>query len=103
FDTLVRSSPSDVVTWTFQRDAMLAALILVAGGIGLGLLFVGTVPRLLNLVLEPDRVYPLYGFHYAVHRAVGRLTNVPFFLQLFGDSSYIVHYLRWIGYDLTEI
>jgi non-ribosomal peptide synthetase-like protein len=103
FDTLVRSSPSDVVTWTFQRDAMLAALILLVGGIGLGLLLIGTVPRLLNLVLEPDRVYPLYGFHYTVHRAIGRLTNVPFFLQLFGDSSYIVHYLRWVGYDLTEI
>jgi non-ribosomal peptide synthetase-like protein len=103
FDTLVRSSPSDVLTWGFQRDAMLGALILLVGGIGLGLLVIGTVPRLLNLVLEPDRVYPLYGFHYAVHRAIGRLTNVPFFLQLFGDSSYIVHYLRWVGYDLTEI
>jgi non-ribosomal peptide synthetase-like protein len=103
FDALVRSSPADVATWAFQRDAMIAALILLVGGIGLGLAFIGTVPRLLNLVLEPDRVYPLYGFHYTVHRAIGRLTNVPFFLQLFGDSSYIVHYLRWVGYDLTEI
>ena len=103
FDALVRSSPADVATWAFQRDAMIAALILLVAGIGFGLAFVGTVPRLLNLVLEPDRVYPLYGFRYSVHRAIGRPTNVPFFLQLFGDSSYIVHYLRWIGYDLTEI
>ena len=67
------------------------------------LLVVLTVPRLLNLVIKPDRVYPLYGFHYSVHRAIGRLTNVKFFTYLFGDSSYIVHYLRALGYDLSIV
>jgi non-ribosomal peptide synthetase-like protein len=32
-----------------------------------------------------------------------RLTGVKFFTRLFGDSSYIVHYLRWLGYDLGEV
>ncbi len=103
FGTLFGSSPADITTWTFLSDALIGSLILVFGGIAVGLLVVGTVPRLLNLAIKPDKVYPLYGFHYGVHRAIGRLTNVPFFLQLFGDSSYIVPYLRWIGYDLSPV
>ena len=103
FDVLVGSSPADVTTWVFLRDALIASFILLFGGIVAGLLVVGTVPRLLNRAIEPDRVYPLYGFHYSVHRTIARLTNVPFFLQLFGDSSYIVPYLRWVGYDLSPV
>ena len=64
-------------------------------------LVVLTVPRVLNLAIEPDRTYPLYGFHYGVHRAIARITNVRLFPRLFGDSSYIVHYLRGLGYDLS--
>ena len=53
-----------------------------------------TVPRVLNLSITPDKVYPLYGFHYSVHRTIARLTNLKVFAFLFGDSSYIVSYLR---------
>ena len=31
------------------------------------------------------------------------MTNVKFFTQLFGDSSYIVYYLRGLGYDLSRV
>ena len=62
-----------------------------------------TVPRVLNLAIKPDTVYPLYGFRYSIHRTIGRLTNVKFFTYLFGDSSYIVHYLRALGYDLSTV
>jgi non-ribosomal peptide synthetase-like protein len=31
------------------------------------------------------------------------MTNVTFFPRLLGDSSYIVPYLRWLGYDLSEV
>jgi non-ribosomal peptide synthetase-like protein len=48
-------------------------------------------------------VYPLYGFHYRMHRSITRLTNIKFFTHLFGDSSYVVHYLRGLGYDLARI
>ena len=78
------------------------SLLLFVGSILFGLLYVVTVPRLLNLAIKPDKVYPLYGFHYWVHRAIGRMSNVNFFIHLFGDSSYIVHYLRAIGYDLSQ-
>jgi non-ribosomal peptide synthetase-like protein len=88
--------------WTFYGDALIISLLLFVGSILFGLLYVVTVPRLLNLAIKPDKVYPLYGFHYWVHQAIGRMSNVKFFTHLFGDSSYIVHYLRAIGYDFSQ-
>ena len=38
-----------------------------------------------------------------MHRAIERITNVRFFPRLLGDSSYIVPYLRWLGYDLSRV
>jgi non-ribosomal peptide synthetase-like protein len=87
----------------FYTDALTVSAVLFFSAILFGLVFVAVVPRLLNRFLQPGKVYPLYGFHYWVQRAVTRLTNVQFFTFLFGDSSYIVHYLRWIGYDLGRI
>ncbi|MEU1403016.1 Pls/PosA family non-ribosomal peptide synthetase [Streptomyces sp. NPDC005728] len=84
-------------------DALALSLVLFLGFLVVGLVVLCTVPRLLNLVVKPDRVYPLYGFHYAVHRATARMTNIRFFAWLFGDSSYIVHYLQGIGYDLSRV
>lgn len=72
-----------------------------------GLLFtlVGsiTVPRLLDRMVEPDRVYCLYGLRYWLHRGVGRMTNIATLNKMFGDSSYIVGYLRRLGYHLTQV
>ncbi|MEV5953137.1 Pls/PosA family non-ribosomal peptide synthetase [Streptomyces sp. NPDC051987] len=84
-------------------DALLLSLVLFFGFVVLGLAALCTLPRLLGLVVRPDRVYPLYGLHYALHRVTVRLTNIRFFAWLFGDSSYIVGYLRGIGYDLSQV
>ncbi len=84
-------------------DALVVSLVLFLGFITLGLAALCTLPRLLSLAVRPDRVYPLYGFPYAVHRATAQMTNIKFFAWLFGDSSYIVHYLRGIGYDLSHV
>jgi non-ribosomal peptide synthetase-like protein len=73
------------------------------GAVLVGLLIVGVVPRALNVFLKPGKVYPLYGFHYRIHRLISRLTNKKFFTYLFGDSSYIVHYLRGLGYHLSQV
>ena len=100
---LIQASPADITTWAFLRNALIASFVILIGGIVIGLLIVGTIPRLLNLAIKPDRLYPLYGIRYAAHRSISALTNVPAFLLLFGDSSYIVHYLRWIGYDLSPV
>jgi non-ribosomal peptide synthetase-like protein len=58
---------------------------------------------LLNLLIRPNKVYRLYGFHYGVHRWIVRLTNAKVLSNLVGDSSWIVYYLRGIGYDLGKI
>ncbi|GAB1331129.1 Pls/PosA family non-ribosomal peptide synthetase [Streptomyces sennicomposti] len=87
----------------FVTDTLVVATALFFGALVLGLAVLYTVPRLLRLAVRPDRVYPLYGFHYAAHRAMAGLTNVHFFPWLFGDSSYIVPYLRGLGYDLNRV
>jgi non-ribosomal peptide synthetase-like protein len=100
----LRGSESVAFTsWTFYVDVLAGSFVLLFGSLLVGLLFVVTVPRVLNLFIKPDRVYRLYGFHYGVHRAIERMTNVKFFPRLLGDSSYIVPYLRCLGYDLSQV
>ncbi|MFD0308916.1 Pls/PosA family non-ribosomal peptide synthetase [Streptomyces sp. NPDC127119] len=102
-DTLLNPETQNTTSGRFYAEAFALSVALFVGFIVVGLAVVTVVPRLLNRFLEPDRVYPLYGFHYSVQRTVARLTNVKFFKWLCGDSSYIVHYLRAIGYDLSHV
>jgi non-ribosomal peptide synthetase-like protein len=92
-----------ITTPTLYVDALVVSLVVFFGSVLLGLIAVATVPRVLSLFVKPVAVYPLYGFHDRVHRAIARLTSLRFFTHLFGDSSFIVHYLRWLGYDLGEV
>jgi len=92
-----------ITAWTTYAIALLVA----AGGY-LALLVAGfatsvIVPRLLHRLLEPGRTYPLYGLHYWAQRTIERVSNQPLFPRLLGDSSYVVPYLRAIGYDLSEV
>ncbi|GAA3048326.1 hypothetical protein GCM10010464_10740 [Pseudonocardia yunnanensis] len=102
-NTVLNPGPMALTTWTFYRDILITSAVAFGGFVVIGLLVVGTIPRLLNLAIKPDKVYPLYGFHYGLHKSIARMTNVRFFTWLFGDSSYIVKYLRWIGYDLGKV
>jgi non-ribosomal peptide synthetase-like protein len=102
-DEFVRPGVAAVTSPWLYIDGVVLSAVLFFGFIVVGLLGVATVPRLLDLFIKPDRVYPLYGFHYGVHRSIARLTNVKLFTWLFGDSSYIVHYLRLLGYDLNQV
>ncbi|GAA0616415.1 non-ribosomal peptide synthetase [Kutzneria viridogrisea] len=102
--TELSDPPAAVLSnWVLYRDAVVLSGVVFLGALLLGLVLVGTVPKVLNLVLRPDVVYPLYGFHYWAHRVIARLTNSQAFMNLFGDSSYIVHYLIWLGYDLGVV
>jgi len=90
-------------SWTFYRDSLASSFVLFFGAILAGFVIVMTVPRLLKLALRPNKVYRLYGLHYGIHRWIVRLSNVKFLSNLVGDSSWIVHYLHGIGYDLGKI
>jgi non-ribosomal peptide synthetase-like protein len=100
---LLGSGPLAFTSWTFYRNALAASSLLFFGYVLAGLLVVVTVPHLLSLAIKPDKIYCLYGFHYWVHRVIARTTNIKFFTYLFGDSSYIVHYLRCLGYGLSQV
>lgn len=87
----------------FFLHVMAGTLVLFIGGLITGLLFILGVPRLLNLLIKPDKVYPLYGVHFSIQRLIYRISNLGVYKTLFGDSSYIVHYLRALGYDLCKV
>src|SRR5439155_8787017 len=84
-------------------EALVFSGVLFFGAVLVGLLAVGTVPRLLRRFVKPDTVYPLYGLRYTMQRVTARLGRLEFFPLLFGDSSYIVHYLSWLGYRLRPV
>jgi len=93
---------SPLLQWPFYRDVLAVSVALFFGSTFFGLVIMFTVPRVFNLAIKSDKIQPLYGFHYWAHQNIARITNVKFFTYLFGDSSYIVHYLRWLGYNFSE-
>ena len=100
---VLNPSMDAITTLALYRDALVISLVLFFGSVLLGLVFVTTVPRLLNVFIKPSAVYPLFGFRDRIHRAIARMTGGKFFTRLFGDSSYITGYLRWLGYDLGQV
>ncbi|MFG2472656.1 Pls/PosA family non-ribosomal peptide synthetase [Streptomyces canus] len=84
-------------------DLLVVTSVVFFGGVIAALAVLATVPRLLGRFVRPGRTYPLFGFHHTVHRTIVLMTNRKFLTRLFGDSSCIVHYLRWIGYRLCPV
>jgi non-ribosomal peptide synthetase-like protein len=102
-NTLLDSGPGDFTRWKFYFVVLAVSFVLFFGGMLVALLFMYTVPRVLNLFIKPGKVYPLYGFHYFLHRSIERTTNSKFLTHVFGDSSSIVHYLHCLGYNLSPV
>jgi non-ribosomal peptide synthetase-like protein len=100
---LLNPSMDAITSGGLYEDALGLSLLLFCGLVLAGFVFVLTVPRLLNHMIRPDTVYPLFGFRDRIHRMIARATGIRFFTHLFGDSSYIVYYLRWLGYDLGQV
>ena len=73
------------------------------GALAVGLLGVLVVPRLLYAFLREDKTYVLYGVHYVIYRIVARVSNSQVYNLIFGDSVFIVYYLKWVGYRLNKI
>jgi non-ribosomal peptide synthetase-like protein len=99
----VHASTGALTTRGLFIEALVFSVVLFFGAVLVGLLAVGTVSRTLSLFIKPDTVYPLYGFRYGVHRVIARLGRLEFFPLLFGDSSYVVSYLSWVGYRLSPV
>ncbi|WP_415923720.1 Pls/PosA family non-ribosomal peptide synthetase [Streptomyces scabiei] len=102
-ETLLDPAALHLTSARFYAEATALSLALFAGSVVVAAVSAFLVPRLLRPLVRPDRTYPLYGFHYSVHRAIVRSTNRKFFTWLCGDSSYIVPCLRALGYDLSRV
>ena len=61
------------------------------------------IPRLCMMFLKPGVTYPTFGFHYLMQSIILRVSNSQFFCVLFGDSSFIVHYMRYVGWNLNKV
>ena len=97
------SAQFDQLTPAFVAVMLIASAGLTVGAVLLGLVAVYAVPRLCNLFLAPDRTYVLYGVHYWLQTIVSSTSNSRFYNLLFGDSSFIIHYMRFVGWRLNEV
>jgi non-ribosomal peptide synthetase-like protein len=100
---LVSGGPALLAGRAFYLTGLVASLVLFVGAILSEAVVVLTVPRLLRHFVTPGKAYPLYGLHHWVIRTIRRLTNARFLLELTGDSSYVVGYLRALGYRMPDV
>src|SRR5437773_385439 len=102
-DPSVKSGGGALTLWGILIEALAFSVVLFFGALLVGLLAVGTIPRVLSVFIRPDTVYPLYGFRYGVHRIIAGLCRQKVLTVLFGDSSYIVRFLSWVGFRLSPV
>jgi non-ribosomal peptide synthetase-like protein len=77
--------------------------VFLLGAIVGGVLLTALVARLAGAIIVTGKPYPLYGVHYAIASLGVWISNSTFYNIVFGDSSFIVHYLRLIGFDLSVV
>jgi non-ribosomal peptide synthetase-like protein len=87
----------------FYLSHLAAACTLLAVALVLRLAVAVVVPWLLYPLVTAGTAHTLYGVRYAAHRIAGRASNSALFNDLLGDSSFIVGFLRAIGYRLTPL
>jgi non-ribosomal peptide synthetase-like protein len=73
------------------------------GSIVLGLGAIYAIPRLCMMFLKPGVTYPAFGFHYLMQNIIVRVSNSEFFCVLFGDSSFITSFMRYVGWNLNTV
>ncbi|WP_084681591.1 Pls/PosA family non-ribosomal peptide synthetase [Actinomycetospora chiangmaiensis] len=98
----VLPGPSGLADPAFYLRALGLSAVLYAVALVLGVVAVCTLPRLLGRAVVPGSSHPLHGVAHSCQRALAWFTNVPFLVRLLGDSSYVVGYLRALGYRMTD-
>jgi non-ribosomal peptide synthetase-like protein len=77
------------------------SLALYGALLALGLLGAAVLPRLAWLTMRSGREYRLHGFRHEMLLVIARWSNSRTFNLIFGDSSYILHYLKLIGWRVS--
>ena len=99
---LDHAAPTSALT-SLTLEMLLVSFAVFFGSLLTGLVAVAAIPRLLRPLLQPDKTYVLYGFHYWVQGIVSGASNSTFYNDLLGDSSFIVHYLKLVGWNLNKV
>ncbi|HEX7032638.1 MAG TPA: Pls/PosA family non-ribosomal peptide synthetase [Nitrososphaera sp.] len=73
------------------------------GALGLWLAAMYIIPRLCMMALRPGVTYANFGFHYLLQSIIRGVSNSEFFCTLFGDSSAIVGYMQYLGWNLNKV
>ena len=55
------------------------------------------------MFLKPGVTYPTFGVHYLLQSTIRSVSNSQFFCVLFGDSTLIVRYMRYVGWELNTV
>jgi non-ribosomal peptide synthetase-like protein len=87
-------------TASFYGIAAGISALLFLGPILVGLPLLAVVTRLVGRFVRPGRVYPLHGSRHALLRFNTRVTNMKFYATMTADCSFVVHYLRMVGWRL---
>ena len=103
-DAIARFSTLIGDAWHLIALALpIVSLTFFVMSIPIGLLTIWLWPRLANLFMKEDKTYVMYGLHYIIFQMVEGVSNSAFFNNMFGDSSYITTYLKWVGWDLSNV
>ena len=102
-DAVLVRGPQFVHRQGFYLAVLAIAVVLFAAALLLGVLVMLTLPRLLNRLVRPGAVYPLYGVRYLAQLMIGSLTNSQLLVLLLGDSSFITSFVRALGYQMTPL
>ena len=89
-------------SWFFPLMLLMSMGLLIVS-LFLGLVGIYIVPRICNYFLVPGKTYVLFGVHYWLQGIVSGASNSPLYNLLFGDTSAIVHYMRFIGWNLNTV
>jgi len=73
------------------------------GSMTVALAAVYAIPRLCMKFLKPGVIYPAFGIHFLLQSIILRVSNAEFFCVLFGDSSFITRYMRFVGWNLNKV
>jgi len=88
-------------TSTLTLLGLSAGWFLVSLGTALAAIY--AVPRICMLFLKEGITYPTFGIHYLLQSIILRVSNAEFFCVLFGDSSFVVNYMRYVGWNLNRV
>jgi non-ribosomal peptide synthetase-like protein len=101
-DTLDYSSPLGVIATLAPSGALISVTVFTLYGL-LSLIGIRFIPLLIRPFLRADRTYVLFGVHHFLHSLMVFVSNSGWMNALFGDSSYIVHYLEFAGFKFKRV